>query len=75
MNPYDPYSPDPGFSDPYAGFSLEHLGYLLIVGAAWLLVLVSVVVVSLVFWRHKDPTSYHRYFASPVRRVRWLVST
>lgn len=73
MNPYDPYSPDPGFSDPYAGFSLEHLEHLLIVGAAWLLVLGSVVVVSLVFWRHQDPTSYQRYFAAPIRRARWLL--
>jgi DNA segregation ATPase FtsK/SpoIIIE, S-DNA-T family len=71
VNPYDPYPTDPEYSYPDAGVSLHHLEHLLIVGAAWLLVLVSVTVATLVIWRHKDPLSYERYFAAPVRRARW----
>jgi DNA segregation ATPase FtsK/SpoIIIE, S-DNA-T family len=71
VNAYDPYPTDPDYSYPDAGVSLHHLEHLLIVGAAWLLVLVSVTVATLVIWRHKDPLSYERYFAAPVRRARW----
>ncbi|ORW24084.1 FtsK/SpoIIIE domain-containing protein [Mycobacterium palustre] len=71
MNPYDPTPIDPGYPYPDAGFSFEHLEHLALVGAAWLLVLVAVMVAALLTWRHNDPQGYERYFAGPLRRARW----
>ena len=43
----------------------------MVLGATWLLVLVSAVLGTLVMWSGKDPATYERYFAAPFRRGRW----
>jgi S-DNA-T family DNA segregation ATPase FtsK/SpoIIIE len=66
--------PDPTFTDypdPGSGLDLVHLGHFLVLGATWLLVLISAVLGTLVVWSGKDPASYERYFAAPLRRARW----
>lgn len=71
MNPDypDPTVPDYSYTD--GGLSLVHLGHLMVLGATWLLVLVSAVLGTLVVWSGKHPVSYERYFAAPFRRGRW----
>lgn len=71
MNPYELYPTEPDYPYPDLGVSLQHLKHLLVVGAVWLLVLVTIMVAALLIWQHKDPMSYERYFAAPVRRARW----
>lgn len=73
MNPYDPYPTEPDNPYPNAGFDLNYLEHLVLVGAAWVLALVIVTAAALLTWRYRDPLSYERYFAAPVRRARWLV--
>jgi hypothetical protein len=66
--------PDPTFTDysyPDGGLDLVQLGHFLVLGATWLLVLISAVLGTLVVWSGKDPASYERYFAAPLRRARW----
>lgn len=65
----DPTVPD--YSYPDGSLSLVHLGHLMVIGATWLLVLISAVLGTLVVWSGKDPASYERYFAAPFRRGRW----
>jgi DNA segregation ATPase FtsK/SpoIIIE, S-DNA-T family len=70
----NPYAPDPtftGHSYPDVGLILVHLGHFLVLGATWLIVLASAVLGTLVTWSRKDPASYERYFAAPLRRARW----
>ena len=71
MNPDHPDPTVPDYSYPDGGLSLVHLGHLMVLGATWLLVLVSAVLGTLVVWSGKDPASYERYFAAPFRRGRW----
>jgi DNA segregation ATPase FtsK/SpoIIIE, S-DNA-T family len=66
--------PYPAFTDysyPGSGLDLVHLGHFLVLGATWLLVLISAAPGTLVVWSGKDPASYERYFAAPLRRARW----
>ena len=71
MNPDypDPTVPDYSYTD--GGLSLAHLGHLMVLGATWLLVLVSAVLGTLVVWSGKDPAGYERYMAAPFRRGWW----
>ena len=71
MNPDYPDPTDPDYSYTDGGLSLVHLGHLMVLGATWLLVLVSAVLGTLVVWSGKHPASYERYFAAPLRRGRW----
>lgn len=71
MNPDYPEPTVPDYSYTDQGLSLVHLGHLMVLGATWLLVLVSAVLGTLVVWSGKHPVSYERYFAAPFRRGRW----
>jgi S-DNA-T family DNA segregation ATPase FtsK/SpoIIIE len=71
VNPDYPDPTVPDYSYPDGGLSLVHLVHLMVLGATWLLVLVSAVLGTLVVWSGKDPASYEHYFATPFRRGRW----